>query len=247
MYNTYRMMLGNTNDTYLNKTLEELVEEYKEADKQDKVLKMNKIVAAMFCKVFPMILKIQERYYSITNEQKVDTAVYHLVRSIKRYKNKNVKFSSFYYTHLSNMMKSLLTAETSLKRVVWYNIVNNNEDVMKWYAKNAPTKEPEMSNDYFLKNLESSTYLSTEEKEYCRMILDGYNKSKEINDQFTQRNINLIYDNKNSKITNPLENKTPEELLKYQAQMEKKQLKRVRDIRDSIKQKHKQYGDIIFG
>ena len=61
MYTTYKLMANCTNSTYLNMNLEDLCESYK---KTESVTKRNKIVAAMFCKVYPMVLDIQKKYYS---------------------------------------------------------------------------------------------------------------------------------------------------------------------------------------
>ena len=58
MYSTYQMMSNATNKQYLDKTLEELVEDYKKPNVTMSV--KNKIFAAMFVKLFPMMLKIQQ-------------------------------------------------------------------------------------------------------------------------------------------------------------------------------------------
>ena len=55
MYSTYQMMSNATNKQYLDKTLEELVEDYKKPNVTMSV--KNKIFAAMFVKLFPMMLK----------------------------------------------------------------------------------------------------------------------------------------------------------------------------------------------
>ena len=53
MYSTYQMMSNATNKQYLDKTLEELVEDYKKPNVTMSV--KNKIFAAMFVKLFPMM------------------------------------------------------------------------------------------------------------------------------------------------------------------------------------------------
>lgn len=238
MFATYKLMTSSTTEVYLGKTLEELVEDYK---RTEDVRKRNKIIAAMFCKVFPMILKIQEKYYSLTNEQKVDHAIFHLIRSIRYYDSKKnkVKFSSFYFTHLTNQMKTLLTAENSLKKAAFQNIVRNNDEVLNLYAQNAEDKMLEYSEEYFLKNLEENTYLSSEEKEYLTCQLAGYNKTKEIAQKLDLDN---RYNLKKA-VTNPL---AVMDLQKRQELDEKIAVRRIRRIRDSIKQKYEKYGAAIF-
>lgn len=231
MYTTYKLMANCTNSTYLNMDLEDLCEGYK---KTESVTKRNKIIAAMFCKVYPMVLDIQKKYYSITNEQKVEHALFHLVRSIKYYKQDGkVKFSSFFHTHLSNQMKSLLSSENSLKKAAFQNIVRNNDNVMNWYAKNEPIKSYEQSEIYVLENLKNSSYLSTEEKEYCACIIAGYDKVQQISEKLNLTN----------RVQDPIRNTkkeyTPEQIIKLQ---DSRNQKRIRDIRKSIKDKINKYG-----
>lgn len=230
MYNTYKMMTACTTDEYLNKSLEDLVIDYK---KTNKPFIRNKVIAAMFVKVFPMILKIQDKYYSLTSEQKVEHAIFHLIRSIKYYNNKNVKFSSFYYTHLTNQMKTLLTAENSLKKAAFQNIVRNNEDVLNLYTQNAEDKKLEYTDDYFSSNLEGCLNLSSEEKEYCQAILKGYTKTKDI-----AKELQLEKRYSLKRMTNPL---TIVDIEKQQELEDKASERRIRKIKDSIKKKAMEY------
>lgn len=230
MYSTYKMMTACTTDEYLEKTLEELVKDYKKATINRT---KNKIVAAMFVKVFPMILKIQEKYYSLTNEQKVEHAIFHLIRSIKYYNNKNVKFSSFYYTHLTNQMKTLLTAENSLKKAAFQNIVRNNEDVLNLYTQNAQDKSIEHNDDVSINYLTSLLNLSSEEIEYCECILEGYTKTKEIANRLQlEKRYSL------KRMTNPL---NIVDMQRQQELDEKASERRIRKIKDSIRKKAENY------
>lgn len=230
MYATYKMMSNGTNSTYLNKSLEELCDEY---NSTDSVNKRNKIVAAMFCKVFPMILEIQKKYYSLTNEQKVDHALFHLVRSIKYYKKGNVKFSSFFHTHLTNQMKTLLSSENNLKKAAFQNIVRDNDNVLNRYIKTQPTKDYDKSEQYFLENLKNSTYLSTEEKEYCACILAGYDKVDIIREKL---------DLENRHMDNAIVRKQELSEEKIKELDAKRDQRRIRKIKQSIKDKIALYG-----
>ena len=162
MYSTYQMMSNATNKQYLDKTLEELVEDYKKPNVTMSV--KNKIFAAMFVKLFPMMLKIQQKYYTITNEQKVDHAIFHLHRSIYHYKNNNVKFSSFFHTHFCNQMKTLLNCENNLKNAVFQNIVKDNENILKWYNNTAQSKTYSDTERYLLFNIKNCSFLSSEDE-----------------------------------------------------------------------------------
>lgn len=235
MYQTYKMMFNATNSQYLDKSLETLCEDYKATNI---VGKRNKIIAAMFCKVFPMILKIQEKYYSLTNEQKVEHALFHLVRSVKYYQNNNIKFSSFFYTHLTNQMKSLLTSENSLKKAVFQNIVRNNDDVLKLYTCSQPAKSYENSERYLINNIKTSQYLSQEEKEYCLCYLMGYTSVPQLSEKL----------NIESRVDEHPKHLKKAETEEEQAILDKqREQRRLRKIRQSIKEKANKYGKhVIF-
>lgn len=242
MYSTFKMMSNCTNSYYLDKTLEDLVEEYRKLEKQlednPKVSvksEQNKIVAAMFVKVFPMILQIQKKYYSLTNEQKVDHALFHLIRSIKYYKNNNVKFSSFYHTHLTNQMKTLLTCQSNNKNAVFQNIVKDNDLVLNKYSRNKEENKPyEQQERTLVQDIKNSTRLSQEEKEFCLCYLMGYDKMQQICDK--------IHIKQRLNITDPIKCMNIQDLEKQK----KYDLKHVRKIKKSLKEKYAIYKGDIF-
>lgn len=242
MYNTYKLMSNCTNSTYLEKELEELCQEYRTTNN---VRKRNKIIAAMFCKVFPMILEIQKKYFSLTNEQKVEHALFHLVRSV-RYYNGGIKFSSFFHTHLTNQMKTLLTSENSLKKAAFQHIVKDNDNILNWYTKNQIGKKYENSEEYMLQMIKNAPKLSSEEKAYCACVLVGYDKTQQIAeklnlpDEPAKKKSNKKPKNQNiNNISNPIQEISIEKQLELEQQ---RQLRRVRKIRQSIKEKAKLYG-----
>lgn len=229
MYSTYKLMSNCTNDRYLNKSLEDLCEDYKATES---VSKRNKIIAAMFIKVFPMILKIQSKYFTLTNEQKIDHALFHLIRSIKYYKNNNVKFSSFYHVHLTNQMKSLLTHENNNKNAVFQNIVPDNDLKLKLYSSTKLERDEEDTEKYFLQNLETSLFLSKEEKDYIACVVAGYEKNKQVHEKFNAKKIKDYLT-------------TPEDLVKLN-KFEQSELRKIKKIKKSIIEKYSKYGDRIF-
>lgn len=230
MYETFKVMSNCTTQKYLDMELEDLTTEYK---KTTSMSIRSKIFAAMFVKVFPMMLKIQKKYYSLTNEQKVDHAIWHLLRSISYYKNDGkTKFSSFFHTHLSNQMKTLLTSQSSYKNAVWQNMVDDKENVLTWYNHNATCKNMEETAKYFLDNLKYSCHLSSEEKDYCACVIAGYDKMQSIADKM----------NITKNVTNPLKNMNIQDLEKEN----KKELRKIRKIKQSIKEKINKYGIEVF-
>lgn len=245
MYSTYKMMSNCTNSFYLDKTLEELVEDYRALQENITVVKkkeQNKIVAAMFVKVFPMILKIQSKYYSLTNEQKVDHAIFHLIRSIKYYngsnsKNKKVKFSSFFHTHLTNQMKTLLTTQNNNKNAVFQNIVEDNDwQLNKYIHGEMDNKSYDYQERTLINDIKTSTHLSQEEKEFCLCYLMGYNKMQQISDKLNLK--------QRLNVTNPInKNIQNEQDLEKQTQY---QLRQVRKIKKSLKEKYAKYKNDIF-
>lgn len=235
MFATYKLMHSSTNSMYLDKDLEQLCQEFRQTKLRKK---QDKIFAAMFCKVYPMILSIQKKYYSLTNEEKVDHAIFHLYRSIKYYDStKHSKFSSFFNTHLTNQMKTLLTSHNSLGRAAFANLVTNNEDTINWYMESQTAKPYEMDEEYYIKNeLMTNESLSSEEKEYCANILRGFSKGKEIA-------TNMQLTRKFPEITNPLKKYDSQPLTleameqKQKELEEKRELRKIRDVRNSLRQK----------
>ena len=238
MFTTYKSMQSYTNDELLNRELDDLVTEYKSTDD---ARRKNKLIATIFCKVYPLILKLQKKFYSLTPEQKIEHVLMHLITCLQAFnrdgKRKN-KFITFFQHHIQNKLQSLYRDENLQKRAVFQNIVKNNAEVMDDYNKVTADKDYELSNRYFINNLVASTFLSSEEKEYCLALLAGFNNSKDISKVLKlEERYNL------KRVTNPLVvmEKSKEQELDEQASM-----RRIRDIRTSIREKIKKYGDKIF-
>ena len=236
MQATYKTITACVDKEYLKQSLEELVKAYKETNS---ARERNKLIATIFCKVYPTFLKIQKRFYSLTKEQKIEHALYHLIKGIQRYKcDKKVKFHTFLQTHWTNQMKSLLTMENSHKKAAFQNIVDNNDEILDYYTQNVATRDFEMTDEYCYMNIKDSELLSTEEKEFCECVLQGYTKTREIADKLQ---LDKRYGLK--RMTNPLVVMDTE---KAKAADDKAALRRVRSIRDSIKQKLQKYGKDLF-
>lgn len=239
MFETFKLMSACTNDEYLSRDIDTLAKQYRETES---ARERNRLIATIFCKLYPMMLKISHKYFSLTNEQKTEHALYHLVKALERFDSKKMKFSSFFHTHFSNQMKSLLTAESSHKRAAFQNIVKHNDEALNVYSQTALDKDFKDSDLGLIEDIKNSSYLSTEEKEYCTCVISGVDTAKEISKML---NLNSRMPLKKP-LVNPLivmDNNAQQEL------EEKTSLKNIKRIKDSIKQKvaaYKKDGINIF-
>lgn len=230
MFATYDMMKRCTNDAYLKKGFNELIVEYRNTtDARER----NRLIATIFCKVYPMILKIQKPFYMLTPEQKMEHALYHLVKSLENFDSKKMLFSSFYHLNLTRQLRTLLDAEQSLKRCAIHNVVKNNDEALNFYIQNTPDKKPEETEESLLRDINNATFLSSEEKEYCACIVSGIEKTKEIAKAMKiDKKFNL------RRVTNPL---IPIEDEQVKKKLEKALMRKTRQIRDSIREKKERY------
>lgn len=229
MYATYKLMVSCTNEQLLARDIDDLVSEYKvEMDAR----KRNKLIATIFCKIYPMIIKIQKKYYNLTPEQKMEYALFHLVKGLSQYDSKKMKFSSFFYLKLSNMMKTFVQVEYSPSKAANQNIVGNSDEVLRIYSETMSDREYDVSEQGLIRDIKGSKYLSSEEKEYCTCIVAGINKTEDIKKvlQLEKRN-----DFQKSLITKP--NLTAEEI---KVREDKQAQLRIKKIKDSIRKKHAQ-------
>ena len=242
MFATYKLMSSCTNEEYLSRDLDDLVAEYKETVD---ARKRNKLIATIFCKLYPMMLKLMKKYYTLTPEQKIEHAVYRLVMGLEMHNPKKMKFSSFFYMHFSNHMKTLYTNSLAPCRAAFANIVGNNDEVMRVYSETAIEKENSVKG--LLKDINDSTWLSSEEKKYCSCIAVGLKTPQEIQKIMK---FDLNKDVKKPLVSNPIiSNSLLPNNIKYKEEKQKieklkeddtiKSIKqRIKKIRDSIKKKH---------
>ena len=239
MFETFKLMSACTNKEYLSKDIDTLAIAYQ---KTQSARERNRLIATIFCKLYPMMLKISRKYFSLTNEQKTEHALYHLVKALERFDNKKMKFSSFFHTHFSNQMKSLLTSESNYKRAAFQNIVKHNEEALNVYVQSAPDKDFKDSDLGLIEDIKNSSYLSTEEKEYCTCVIQGVDTSKEISQMM---NLNQRMPLKRPLISSLISiDEDTKKLLE-----EKATAKNIKKIKDSLKRKmdaYKKEGTNIF-
>ena len=229
MFATYKLISACTNEEYMKRDLDDLVTEYRETTD---ARKRNKLISTIFCKLYPMMLKLMQKYYTLTPEQKIEHALYRLVKGLEMYNPKKMKFSSFFYMHFSNHMKTLYTNSLAPCRAAFANIVGNNDEVMRVYTETATERERDSSEQGLLDDIKDASYLSSEEKEYCSCVVAGITKTKEIKER-------LKLDKRNNfnkpLISNPFEVQKTAEAEKL---ADKQALLRIKKIKESIKRKH---------
>ena len=235
MQETYRMMRACTNEQLLARNLDDLVHEYKQTnDARQK----NKLISTIFIKVYPMILKLQKKYYSLTAEQKMEHALFHLVKSLNNFTENKVKFSTFLHLHLSNQFSTLLTTEWTDKRAVFQNIVTDNDLALQTYCDNTIDDGYEQQEKQFIQEIKDSSYLSSEEKTFCTSVLSGFSKANEIGGLL---NLAKRLKLKSKCVANPLiaMNKDAKEKAEDAAVK-----KYVTKIKEQLKQKRKKYHNL---
>jgi len=230
MYATYKLMLSCTNESYLERDVDDLVREYRE---EVEARKRNKLIATIFCKLYPMILKIQKKYYNMTPDQKMEYALFHLVKGLSQYNNKKMKFSSFFYLKLSNMMKTSVQLDYTPSKAANTNVVSNSDEVLRIYSETKTDREYADSEEGLLKDISESKYLSSEEKQYCSCIVAGITKTEEI-----KKVLKIEEKVSKSLITPPT--LSPEERKK---KTDKQAQLKIKQIKDSIKKKHAIFKD----
>ena len=162
----------------------------------------------------------------------MEYALFHLVKGLSQYDSKKMKFSSFFYLKLSNMMKTFVQVEYSPSKAANQNIVGNSDEVLRIYSETMSDREYDVSEQGLIRDIKGSKYLSSEEKEYCTCIVAGINKTEDIKKvlQLEKRN-----DFQKSLITKP--NLTAEEI---KVREDKQAQLRIKKIKDSIRKKHAQ-------
>lgn len=233
MYATHKLMLSCTNEELLARDIDDLVREYRETVE---ARKRNKLIATIFCKLYPMILNIQKKYYNYSFEQKIDYALFHLVKGLSQFDNKKMKFSSFYYLKLSNMMKTLVQVDNSPSKAANVNVVDNSDEVLRIYSETMSDRDYEFSEQGLLRDIKESKYLSSEEKEYCSCIVAGINKAEDIK--------NVLKLEKRNNFQRPLVSKPNLTTEQIKEKENKLASSRIKSIKDSIRRKYAQFKDL---
>lgn len=204
----------------------------------------NDIYRTMYCKLFPMMLSVQKNYTTLSPVQRVEVTKMILISTLRCYSQnpnaRKTKFSTYYMTNLKRGMLTQINSMKCNKRCIWSNMIEN-EEQSSYALATQSTPDSDLSIETFLKNVDSSTYLSSAEKAYIRCIMDNGNlsekvkKNEDINTKVYPTKIDSYIENLNKQngfTTNPM---TEDE----QKTLNKK-------LRKSIKQKFLQMDRELF-
>lgn len=99
MLETYKQFKRATEDKYVAKTNEELVEIYKGAKME---YERSQSIGALFVKNFPQIIKITSKYDYLESSEKAGRVALELVKSLEEY-NGETKFITYLTTRINNL------------------------------------------------------------------------------------------------------------------------------------------------
>ena len=180
MYDTYKLMYQAKCTEYLNLDYNTLVEMFNNAS-NERV--RNKVFASIFCKLFPLLFKVQKKFPTLTNEQKAEESLFMLYRSIKKFdpKKSKVKFSNYIYSNYQNTLINFRVMHDKRNERLWNNLYEANgittQERKLLYCENTTSSSEFLS---YLNNISHNNLLNTEEQIYCECILSGLTKANEI-------------------------------------------------------------------
>ena len=175
-----RFSLVNTNELK-GKTLEEVVRIFQETSSK-KV--RNKCFAYVFCDLFPMFLKLFNKYTAPDPIEKVEECIYYVARSMSRYNLKDqdkIKFTSYVYGNISRAYITLThNYSKNNKRKVWNNLVAWDEETLRWYLSSIKDEDQSYANFDLIFSVDNNELLDQAEKDLCKSLILGYNKSEDL-------------------------------------------------------------------
>ena len=229
MFNTLRIMSSCTDKRYSDTPFEELAALYQNTNIKDR--DKSSIVRTVFCRLFPMLLKLQSTFAEINNDTKIECIMSDIHYALLLYGTKQkpkCKFTTYLYNNIKTSLLTYQTKANSHKRCVWRHMIKNNDDGTNYFISTAKAKNNSVTMSQFIEGLNNATLLSSEEKDYCKCVLYGYIKSGEIEHQMNYSNrfdTNIM--------TNPNGGK-------------KIKRKSINDIKKSIKAKFEKYDRKLF-
>ena len=163
-----------------------------------------KCIALVYCKLFPMIIRIQQSFPMLTKEQKAEACLNILQCSMDRFNStkKNIKFTSYFYGNFKRNLLTLKNTETNChKRKVWSHMVDMADSTSREHFIASLAKltfNHEAETNLFFHDLDVNSNLTTDEKTICRYLLQGYRTCKELapfvfpNKPLTEENYSII-------------------------------------------------------
>lgn len=187
MYSTFKMMNAVEYPEFKDTTLERLCIMY---DSEKNPVRRNKIIKTMYCKMFPMMFQIQEKYTQLSQEQKAEVTMFILLDSLKLFAKSGktkAKFSTYYYNNLENGMKTVCNSMACMKRKVWKHMVNVEEQLLTHLIDtnqvDRSMQTEKISDEELRESIKTTNDLNTVEKQYCEAVLDGCTRAADLGDR----------------------------------------------------------------
>lgn len=210
MFDTYKMMSKNTEKSWDNIDLSDLVFKFK--SEQNPYVK-SRVYASVFCRLFPLMFKLARTYTNLTLEDKAEICSQTLLDSLIKYaEGKKIKFLTYFHTSLKNKLITATTNQQLLKRKVQLYTVANSEKVLYILDSIDGSSNADLERKFILEVIDSDK-LSTLEKEYCVCALAGYKNSeigRKLDLAFRVNNIgmdNPIHDKENKRLASKVRRK----------------------------------------
>lgn len=164
-----------------------------------------KCIASIYCKLFPMILKIQQSFPMLTSEQKTEACIHIIQTSLEKFNitRTDIKFTSYFYGNFRRNLLTLSNMETNChKRKIWSNMVDITNEATRRYLLEGfmgTTINTIAEHTLFFNDMNNSSLnLTTEEQILCKQLLKGYKTCKELapfifpNEVLTDKNYSII-------------------------------------------------------
>lgn len=160
MKETLKMMRSIIVGYEKDKTINELLQEYKDNESPN-------ILAYLYVTNFGVIQKFADKYKMIDTQDIASYSLQELDKAIKQYDfNSDCKFITFFVAYLKNRLRS--EQELLMKHVRFANYFNEDLDSLH-----------NIASDFEFDLFDLDDYdLSEDEKNQCKMLIDGYSVSE---------------------------------------------------------------------
>lgn len=160
MYGTYVFLREQTKKEYLERSFEDLVQEYRDT-------KDDAIIATVYCKIYGITKSCLGRYYSIPSEDRGQLALTTLVKVLMNYRiGSRLKFTSYYYMALNGKAQDLIAKENHKR-----DMLNPNCLSLEW-LKESGFEAPDMNSEvYDYRDILENRNLRDSERRFCELVM----------------------------------------------------------------------------
>lgn len=178
MFSTYELMCSLRNEHLVALPINDLISLYQETD-VDRL--KSKYYANVFCRFFPMILKVTRRYSALTNEQKVEETLRCLLLSMNNFSgNKKAKFLTYFYGNLHTKLTGLTNRLQCDNKKVWTQLYKGTQEEVNRLLSLIPDKSNSYDDTDIMNLIDSSSILNKDEKLLCKLYSEGFYSNKDI-------------------------------------------------------------------